>query len=106
MIDWNPKYILLLGFVLLIIGVVLPLLMVMHIIESTFFLNFFSYAASFMGLMFGFIGSILFVTRERYKRKWREENENQYSSRPESLVKRARKQRNKMLKGNQNDREQ
>ncbi len=57
----------LLGLVLVVLGVVLPFLMVMHILTSTFFLNFFSYTASLLGLMLGLIGSASYV-RER-KRK-------------------------------------
>jgi hypothetical protein len=34
-------------------------------LPSTFFLNFLSYGASFVGLMLGFIGSILITTRGR-----------------------------------------
>jgi hypothetical protein len=52
----NPKYFITIGLVLLVTGVVLPILMVMQILESTFFLNFFSYIASVLGLMLGVIG--------------------------------------------------
>ncbi len=46
----------LLGLFLAILGVVLPFFMVLHVIQSTFFLNFFSYGASTVGLILGFIG--------------------------------------------------
>jgi len=55
MID-NPRILLSLGLILLFLGFALPLLMVMHVIESTFFLNFFSWGASVSGLFLGFIG--------------------------------------------------
>lgn len=46
----------LLGFFLMILGVVLPFLMVIHILESTYFLNFFSYTSSLIGVIVGFVG--------------------------------------------------
>jgi hypothetical protein len=57
---------LLIGFVCVSLGFVLPLLMVLHILESTFFLNFFSYTASVVGLFLGIIGvSEQFITSRR-----------------------------------------
>jgi hypothetical protein len=53
----SPVKIILIGLVLAILGVVLPFFMVMHIIQSTFFLNFFSYGASTVGLILGIIGA-------------------------------------------------
>jgi len=55
MID-NPRLLLSLGLILLFLGFALPLLMVMRVIESTFFLNFFSWGASVAGMFLGFIG--------------------------------------------------
>jgi hypothetical protein len=48
------------GFFLLLLGIVLPFLMVIHILESTFFLNFFSYGMSIVGLILGIIGASRF----------------------------------------------
>ena len=62
----NPVHLILIGLVLVILGAALPFLMVIHIIRSTFFLNFFSYAASLAGLFLGLIGSATYV---RYHRK-------------------------------------
>jgi hypothetical protein len=56
----SPIKIILIGFVLVVLGAVLPFLMVIHILESTFFLNFFSYTASLVGLILGIIGSALY----------------------------------------------
>ena len=64
MID-NPRILLSLGLILLFLGFALPLLMVMHVIESTFFLNFFSWGASVAGLALGTIG---FATYSRNKK--------------------------------------
>ena len=52
----NPKYWIWIGLVLLLIGVVLPLMMVVRVIEATFFLVFFSHAASVVGAFMGFYG--------------------------------------------------
>jgi hypothetical protein len=57
----------LIGFALVVLGVVLPLLMVMHVIESTFFLNYFSYGASLVGLFLGVIGSAYYIRQKRKK---------------------------------------
>jgi hypothetical protein len=57
----NPKTLLIIGFFLILAGVVLPFLMVIHIFESTFFLNFFSFGAQVAGLFLGFIGSVMYI---------------------------------------------
>jgi hypothetical protein len=57
----NPKTLLIVGFILLLAGVVLPFLMVLHILESTFLLNFFSFGAQVAGLFLGFIGSAMYI---------------------------------------------
>jgi hypothetical protein len=57
----RPVYIILIGFVLVLLGAFLPFLMVMRIMKSTFFLNFFSYGVSVVGLFMGIIGSALLV---------------------------------------------
>lgn len=61
----DPKILLGVGFLLLVIGVVLPMLMVLQIIESTFFLDFFSYGASFLGLIVGLIGAFSLIQKSR-----------------------------------------
>jgi hypothetical protein len=63
----SPKYILyiLIGFVLVVLGAVLPFLMVMRVLESTFFLNFLAYGSSMAGLFLGFIGASLYVNEHR-----------------------------------------
>jgi heme/copper-type cytochrome/quinol oxidase subunit 4 len=61
----RPWSLILIGFLLSVTGVVLPFLMVMHKIPSTFFLNFFSYISSFGGLIIGLVGASLFVQGRR-----------------------------------------
>lgn len=66
MIDrWHPKYVLLVGFFLVSLGFILPFLIVIQVIESTFFLNFLSYIASVLGLFLGFIGAALYRKHNR-----------------------------------------
>jgi cell division protein FtsX len=64
---FNPKYYIYIGFVLLLAGFILPLLMVAKVLQSTLFLNFFSYIASVLGLMLGVIG-IAYITARNRKR--------------------------------------
>jgi hypothetical protein len=64
----SPVTIILIGLFLVILGVALPFLMVLHVIESTFFLNFFSYGASLVGLFLGLIGSARIVSSRRNKK--------------------------------------
>ena len=64
----SPLKIILIGFALVVLGVVLPFLMVLHILESTFFLNFFSYSASLVGLFLGLIGSAYYVRLNKKKK--------------------------------------
>ena len=62
----SPRLLLSLGLILLLLGVILPFLMVIHVLESTFFMNFFSWGASVTGLAFGTIGFALYSkTRKR-----------------------------------------
>ena len=52
----SPRFLLSLGVILMCLGVILPFLMVIRVLESTFFLNFFSWGASVAGLSLGTIG--------------------------------------------------
>jgi hypothetical protein len=55
----SPGFLLSLGVILMLLGIILPFLMVIKVLESTFFLNFFSYGASVAGLALGTIGFAL-----------------------------------------------
>ena len=59
---WNLVF---LGFLLSLLGVGLPLLMVIHIVPYTFFLNFLSFIASMTGLIAGIVGASLYVRQHR-----------------------------------------
>jgi hypothetical protein len=68
MISWLRSYrILLIGFFMALAGVILPLLMVIGVLESTFFLNFFSYTISTLGVFLGIIGTAMYVRENRRK---------------------------------------
>lgn len=60
----KPRRLVFIGFILMVLGIVFPFLMVMKILESTFFLNFFSYTLSLLGMILGIIG-IAFEFRGR-----------------------------------------
>jgi hypothetical protein len=64
----SPGLLLSLGVGLMLLGVILPFLMVIHVLRSTFFLNFFSWGASVAGLALGTIGFAL-ISRSRNKRE-------------------------------------
>ncbi|MCK4820333.1 hypothetical protein KA005_31505 [bacterium] len=57
----NPKKILVIGSILVVFGFVGPLLMVLDILPSTYFLSFLSYGASVGGLILGVIGVSIFA---------------------------------------------
>jgi uncharacterized membrane protein len=61
----SPKTLLLIGIFLMLAGVILPFLMVIHVLESTFSLNFFSFAAQVAGAFLGFIGSVMYIRMRR-----------------------------------------
>jgi membrane associated rhomboid family serine protease len=55
------------GFILMLVGFGLPFGMLMGYFPSTFFLNFFAYSASLVGLIMGLLGIALYVRRNRNK---------------------------------------
>lgn len=65
LLNLSGKQFLVIGFFLVLFGFLAPFLMVIHVIQSTFWLSFLSYAASMIGLMFGLIGAVLYVADHR-----------------------------------------
>ena len=61
----NHRTIFLIGFVLVLLGAVLPFLMVMRAIQPSFFLSFFSFTASVSGLFLGVIGAAYYIRIRR-----------------------------------------
>jgi NADH:ubiquinone oxidoreductase subunit K len=61
-------YLILIGVALMLLGVILPFLMVLQIIESTFALNFLIFAMQVAGLFMGIIGVAFYAARRRKKK--------------------------------------
>lgn len=61
----SPRFLLSFGLILMLLGILLPFLMVIKVLESTFFLNFFSWGASVAGLSFGTIGFAMWSREKR-----------------------------------------
>lgn len=56
-----PRTTLIIGFVLVLAGAVLPFLMVIHVLASTFFLNFLAFGAQVVGSFMGIVGAAFYV---------------------------------------------
>lgn len=59
----SPRFMLGLGVFLMLLGIALPFLMVIRVLESSFFLNFLSWGVSVAGLAFGTIGFAMYSKR-------------------------------------------
>jgi hypothetical protein len=57
------------GFILVVIGAVLPFLIVLRILPSTFLLNILAYGASTVGIFLGIIGVAMYVGESRRKNR-------------------------------------
>ncbi|MEI6289093.1 MAG: hypothetical protein WCP19_01550 [Chloroflexota bacterium] len=64
----NHRQVIGIGFILVSLGVILPLLMVMKIVESTFLLNFVSFIASLLGIFLGLMGAAQMAVESRRSR--------------------------------------
>jgi hypothetical protein len=65
MTNMHPLKIILIGFLLVLVGVVIPFLMVLGIVQSSFPLGFFSFGASVAGLFLGLIGAAYYSRLDR-----------------------------------------
>ena len=65
MIKLTPAQMMWIGGILLVVGVIFPLLMVVHIIQTTFVLGFISYIFSTIGMFMGMIGAFSYVKEKR-----------------------------------------
>lgn len=61
----NPVVMMIVGTLLMILGVILPLLMVIQVVRSTFLLSFFSYGASLAGMVIAFLGLFTYISVRR-----------------------------------------
>jgi hypothetical protein len=69
-----PGRLIALAVFLLIFGFVMPFLMALEVVESTFFLNFLSFGASVLGLFLGVAG----IMAHRGKQKKKDDEEHPY----------------------------
>ncbi len=63
----RPWLFILIGLLLSLLGFILPLLMVIHVLASTFFLNYFAALCMFVGLFLGIIGASQYIHIHRGK---------------------------------------
>jgi hypothetical protein len=63
----QPWLLIVIGFLLSLLGFILPLLMVIHVIQSTFFLNYLAAISMFVGLFLGIIGASYYIRIHRGK---------------------------------------
>lgn len=57
----SPRFLLTIGLILLITGWIIPLLIIMNVMQSTFMMNFLAWSASVSGLFLGFLGGAMWV---------------------------------------------
>jgi len=70
----------LVGGAMMLVSIILPFLMVMQVLRTTFFLNFLAYGLSVAGILIGFIGMVTLVKIRREKDKFEKNNEyNEYT---------------------------
>lgn len=65
----NPWKIIALGFILVLLGFLVPMLMIIQVIEASLFLSFASQAASVAGLFLGIIGASTYSRMGKHKRR-------------------------------------
>ena len=70
----NPRLLLWIGFILVFLGFALPFLIVIKILPSTFFLNFFAFGASVTGLYLGILGTSGLYAERKQKNRWMRED--------------------------------
>lgn len=62
---FEPKGMMFLGVGLMLFGVIIPFLMILRIIETSFWLSFLSYGASVSGMVIGFLGLFMYTKKDR-----------------------------------------
>jgi hypothetical protein len=67
MMGYRPGTLILLGVILLVLGWAIPFLMVLRVLQPSFFLSFFSWGASVGGLFLGSVGVVMYMRKFRKK---------------------------------------
>lgn len=75
MIFKHPGRVLAIGIAMMIFGMVMPFLMVLKLVESTFFLNFLSFIGSTLGFYLGIIGFSSLRIKSKHNNKDKPGNE-------------------------------
>lgn len=65
----SPWKIIALGFILVLLGFLLPMLMIVQVIEASLFLSFVSQAVSVAGLFLGIVGASAYSRMGKHKRR-------------------------------------
>lgn len=65
--EYSPRKLIGIGFLLVLAGFILPFLMVMRLIQPTLLLSFLSHGMSVAGLFMGFVGAAMYVGKQRSK---------------------------------------
>ena len=63
----NPKRLILIGFFLVLFGFILPWLMILGIVKTTFWLSFLVYGSQVSGLILGILGAAMLAAGARKK---------------------------------------
>lgn len=73
--EMRPNRLMVIGFLLVLVGAVLPFLMVLRFVPSTYLLNFIAFAASTVGIFLGIISVAMYVgnTRRKNDDEWHDE---------------------------------
>lgn len=68
----QPVRLALVGFFLVLTGAVLPFVIILGFLESTFFLNFLAFGASVAGMFLGVLAAAQYVgrTKQKQERRW------------------------------------
>ncbi|HMZ06073.1 MAG TPA: hypothetical protein PK078_00525 [Anaerolineales bacterium] len=70
----HPERVLVASIAMMLFGCVMPFLMAIHVVESTFFLNFLSFGMSTLGLFLG-VAAVAFL---RVKQRKNKDDEDRY----------------------------
>lgn len=68
----SPGRLIAIGFLMVVLGFILPMLMVLQMLEASFLLIFIAYAVSGGGLLLGFVGAAFIVMGSRHKKRDRD----------------------------------
>ncbi|GAB4496232.1 MAG: hypothetical protein OHK0052_05820 [Anaerolineales bacterium] len=74
----HPRAFMAIGVLLIIIGTILPFLMMLKHIPSTFFLNFFSFTLQIIGLIMGLIGVAIIGVSRYHRSHFEQQDEEEY----------------------------